>query len=548
MSDGPTFQTRHPRHPLRPERVPWRLKRDNLARYFFTAHAFLAVLILALITIFLFKEGAGFFAMNREHLSLYRRSGLELVEQLKKARTDLGELQRFAEERLAKSVKKKLDAGLTLSEAHARTVGERLLFEQLEEALKPLDGVYFVMRDEAMRLRDDVLVYENNRDLKEQLEAAANEKASQGLNLEALRLQREAEQILLEPVDYEARLQPILEKIPEAAAALEEVGRRLEVVFAPGENGAAEPFQSMLSPRMLTFLQEYSKSLPETAQRLAHWDSSKPIHPLRPYTTFLFGGQWLTSSYFQDWFGLLPLLFGSLIVAAIALSIAVPFGLAAAIYVNKVASPREQSLLKPGIEFIAALPSVVIGFFGVAVWGQFVRWVSQFDGLSWLPFFPLAERLNAFTAGCLLALMAIPTIFTLAEEALENVPRKYLEGSYALGANRWQTTLHIVLPGALPGIISAVLLGFGRVVGETMVVLLCAGNRIDIPDFTQGAGVIFEPVHTMTGIIAQEMGEVVQGSLHYRALFMVGLVLFLLSLGINFAAQKILRQRLLKIS
>ena len=138
--------------------------------------------------------------------------------------------------------------------------------------------------------------------------------------------------------------------------------------------------------------------------------------------------------------------------------------------------------------------------------------------------------------------MAIPTIFTLAEDALNNIPQHFKEASFAIGATPLQTTLRVIIPTALSGIISAIMLGFGRVIGETMVVLLCAGNRIKIPDFTDGFGVFFEPVHTMTGIIAQEMGEVVNGSLHYRALFMVGIVLFFVSLLINYSAQRVVKK------
>jgi phosphate transport system permease protein len=141
----------------------------------------------------------------------------------------------------------------------------------------------------------------------------------------------------------------------------------------------------------------------------------------------------------------------------------------------------------------------------------------------------------------------VPTIFTLAEDALNNVPRAYKEASLALGATRLQTVVRIIVPASLSGIVAAILLGLGRVIGETMVVLLCAGNRIAIPDFSAGLAVFTQPVHTMTGIIAQEMGEVVRGSIHYRALFMVGLVLFLLSLLINFLAQKIVRRYRLSI-
>jgi len=171
-----------------------------------------------------------------------------------------------------------------------------------------------------------------------------------------------------------------------------------------------------------------------------------------------------------------------------------------------------------------------------------VRTATHWKALSWIAGFPISERLTAFTAGCLLALMAVPTIFTLAEDALNSVPRAFKEASYALGASRLQTIFRIIVPAAISGIISAVLLGFGRVIGETMVVLLCAGNRIAIPDFMQGIAGFFEPVHTMTGIVAQEMGEVVRGSIQYRALFMVGLVLFALSLIINWLAQAAVRK------
>jgi phosphate transport system permease protein len=178
----------------------------------------------------------------------------------------------------------------------------------------------------------------------------------------------------------------------------------------------------------------------------------------------------------------------------------------------------------------------------VVVFGEAMRLLSQQAFMDWVPFFPIQERLNAFTAGCLLALMAIPTIFTLAEDAINNIPNHLKEASLAMGATQLQTTMRVIVPTALSGIISAIMLGFGRVIGETMVVLLCAGNRIKIPDFTEGLGVFFEPVHTMTGIIAQEMGEVVHGSLHYRALFMVGIVLFFISLLINYSAQWVVKR------
>ena len=300
-----------------------------------------------------------------------------------------------------------------------------------------------------------------------------------------------------------------------------------------------------LQPRMdkiRSLTATYLQTFPAIEKKVQTWDASAPVKWYRPFTSFLFGRDWTTNSFWQDWYGVLPLLVGSVLVSMVALFVAVPLSVAAAVYVSEIATVREQRFIKPGLEFIAAIPSVVLGFFGIAVLGQTIRWITQLDCFSWVPFFPIQERLNVLTAGLLLGFMAVPTIFTLAEDALNNVPRAFKEASYALGATRLQTIVRILVPASLSGIISAVLLGFGRVIGETMVVLLCAGNRIAIPDFTQGLAVLVQPVHTMTGIIAQEMGEVESGSVHYRALFMVGMLLFLLSLLINYLAQYFVRR------
>ncbi len=283
----------------------------------------------------------------------------------------------------------------------------------------------------------------------------------------------------------------------------------------------------------------FHESLTTHLSKLRAWQPYAPLDKSTALEAFFLGREWTTSSEQQNWYGLLPLLSGSLLVAAIALGLALPFGVGAAVYVNQLAGSREKAFLKPAIEFIAALPAVVVGFFGVMVFGEFIRLVSRNDFFGWIPYFQVEERLNAFTAGSLLALMAVPTIFTLAEDAMHAVRSEIKEASYAIGATRLQTAFKIVIPSAMPGILSAVLLGFGRVIGETMIVLLCAGNRVMIPEISKGLSAIFDPVHTMTGMIAQEMGEVVYGNLHYRALFMVGFVLFVLSLIINYAAQSL---------
>jgi phosphate transport system permease protein len=233
---------------------------------------------------------------------------------------------------------------------------------------------------------------------------------------------------------------------------------------------------------------------------------------------------------------------GSLLISFVALFIATPISVTAAIYTNQFASEREKELIKPVIEFIQAIPSVVLGFIGIAVVGDLIKGFSQWEFLSWIPGFPIQERLNIFNAGFLLAFMAVPTMFSLAEDALNNVPRAYSEASDALGATKLQTVFRVIVPAAISGILAAILLGLGRVIGETMVVLLVAGNRIAIPDFGDGLGVIFQPAHTLTGIIAQELGEVSRGSSHWQALFMVGILLFVISLSVNWCARTIAKR------
>ncbi|MCX6876466.1 MAG: phosphate ABC transporter permease subunit PstC [Verrucomicrobia bacterium] len=278
--------------------------------------------------------------------------------------------------------------------------------------------------------------------------------------------------------------------------------------------------------------------LDQAPRQINQWRHDTPVPLTAAIRSFLTGKDWVTGGEWQDFYGILPLLVGSLMISLVALSLAIPAGVGAAIYINQFASPIEQAIVKPVIEFIQAIPSVVLGFIGILVFGTVLRDLSQLDSLAWVPGFPIEERLNIFTAGCLLALMSIPTIFSLAEDALNNVPSAYAEASDALGASRIQTSFRVIIPAAFSGILAAVLLGLGRVIGETMVVLLVAGNRIKIPDFSSGIGAFLQPSHTLTGIIAQELGEVPMGSVHYRALFVVGILLFVIVLAINATAHK----------
>jgi phosphate transport system permease protein len=225
-------------------------------------------------------------------------------------------------------------------------------------------------------------------------------------------------------------------------------------------------------------------------------------------------------------FGFLPLILGSLWVTFGAVVVAVPFGLAAAIYISEVASPRLKDVLKTGIELLAAIPSIVLGFLGIVVLAPFLKNI-----------FNLPSGLTAFTGSLLLGFMAMPTIVSIIEDSIASVPRNYKEGALALGATHWQTIRRVILPAALPGIIAAVMLGIGRVIGETMAVLMVTGNAAIIPTS------ILQPVRTLTATVAAEMGEVIRGSLHYYALFGIGLVLFIITFLINLVADLVLHRK-----
>lgn len=501
---------------------------DTAIKYFFGGNALVAIIVLALITVFLFKEGVGFVEQNRQNIELYRKAGLEYVDILRKhldAHAQLGQQINAARLQLFNVRTKR---------------GESL--DQINASLAPLDAFATAYSDAATDLRG--LVSDTGDaavDLKTRALGARDMAEKRAALLHAGK-GTEAEQVQIDQVDFAAGRQVIIDTIgttlEAAVATMRATLTSLVSTPSPGLDQLPEKDRATLKTKTLAFLDDLDNAKDE----LAAWNGDKPVGALEGLGSFLTNKEWLTASFWQDWYGVIPLFVGSLFVAVIALIIAVPLGVSAAIYVNQIAGVREANFIKPAIEFIAAFPSVVLGFFGVAVLGETIRVISNLPMLAWVPFFPLSERLNAMTAGILLGLMAVPTIFSLAEDAINNVPVYFKEASFALGASRLQTLIKITVPAALSGIIAAVLLGFGRVIGETMVVLLCAGNRIQIPDFTQGLGAFFQPVHTMTGIIAQEMGEVPQGSIHYRALFMVAIFLFLLALVVNYGAQKIVKK------
>lgn len=240
---------------------------------------------------------------------------------------------------------------------------------------------------------------------------------------------------------------------------------------------------------------------------------------------FLMGKSWYPISE-PPQLGILPLIFGSLMVTLGAAIISIPIGIACAVYIAEIAPSKIKEVLKAGIELLAAIPSVVLGFIGMVT---LVPWVKTV--------FNLPTGLTALSGSIILAFMAMPTIVSIAEDALYSVPKSYKEGAFALGATHWQTIYRVLLPAASSGIVAAVMLGIGRVIGETMAVMMITGNAAVIPHN------ILVPVRTLTATIAAEMGEAVVGSEHYFALFAIGIVLFVISFIINVTADLFLHKR-----
>jgi len=245
---------------------------------------------------------------------------------------------------------------------------------------------------------------------------------------------------------------------------------------------------------------------------------------IKPEEYFL-GKEWFPTATPSAQFGLLPLLLGTLWVSLGAILLALPFGIAVAIYLSELASSKMRSILKPVIELLAGIPSVVYGFFGLIVIVPAIR-----------SFFNLPVGETALAGSIVLAIMALPTIITVAEDAMRNTPLSIKESSLALGATHWQTIFRVIIPYASSGILAAIVLGIGRAIGETMAVLMVTGNAAVIPH------TLTEPVRTIPATIAAELGEASSGSVQYQALFMLGAILFVLTLGISILAEVIRKE------
>lgn len=256
---------------------------------------------------------------------------------------------------------------------------------------------------------------------------------------------------------------------------------------------------------------------------------SLPVFTERSLPRLLLGRFWYPTADPSE-FGMWPLIVGSAVVTFGAMLVCVPIGVGTALYIHELTSERQRAFLKPVIEILAGIPSIVYGFFGMVIVAPFLQ------NLLGIP-----TGLCAFTASLILGIMATPTVASLSEDALSFVPRSFREASLALGANRWQTLTRVVVPAAGSGISTAIIMGMGRAVGETMTVLMVAGGAAVIPRS------VFDPVRPMTSTIAAEMGEAVMGSLHFSALFAIGLILFVITLAINIVAEIISRRYRLKL-
>jgi len=237
---------------------------------------------------------------------------------------------------------------------------------------------------------------------------------------------------------------------------------------------------------------------------------------------FITGTQWSPTNDSSARFGILPLLISTCFVTIGAMFFAIPLGIGTAAYISEYSSKTTQNILKPAVEVLASVPSVAIGFLGIVVIGPFIAKI-----------FGLQNGLNALNGSVLLAMMSLPTIVTVAEDAIHAVPQTFREASYAMGANRWQTLMKVTLPAAGPGLIAAVMLGVGRAIGETMTVLMATGNAAAFP---RG---FLDSIRTITATIAIEMGEVPFQTTHYFALFAVAALLFLITLAVNIIGESL---------
>ncbi len=488
------------------QKLPQRIK-EWVVKRFFAAHAFCAIIILLLITLFLFREAVGFFPGANQASRDHRISGMEFADRLHSIAAEGMALVRWIHHIQSLESEAAARNGTTPDTRNLHAWRQQA--EALERPFLEVRAIAIEFGDASMVRRQRLATSDFPLHQRGYVADLALQEAQTARNQwDTLRVNL--------PSDFRR----MAETLPSVST---ESGREART-------------------QLTGMLRLAARDVAAWDRHLQEWNPHEPVRWWQSAGMFFTGREWVTNSFHRDLYGVLPLLSGSLLVSVVALFFAIPFGVGSALYVNLLAAHRERMWMLPAFQAIAAIPSVILGFFGIVFLGEAVRTLSTMEWAQWIPGLPAAERMNAFTAGILLAVMAVPTIFVFSSRALQSVPRASVAASYAIGATRLQTILKVILPSAAPGMLAAVLIAFGRVVGETMIVLLCAGNRVMIPDFTEGLGAAFQPVHTLTGIVAQEMGEVAQGSLHYRSLFLIGVFLFLFCLLVHYLAQRLLHQ------
>jgi phosphate transport system permease protein len=300
--------------------------------------------------------------------------------------------------------------------------------------------------------------------------------------------------------------------------------------------GGKKPFSIA---RFLRTASQRAEPLIELVIRLCGWSAILFVIAIfffifREAAPVLFGGlnltefftsvNWQPTSLVRPQYGILALLAGSAAVTALAVAIAMPLGLGAAVYISEFAGGKSREVLKIAVELLAAVPSVVWGFIGYVVLGPIIMKITG-----------AAVGVNLLNGGIILALMSVPIIVSVGEDALKAVPDSYREAALAMGASRWEIVYRVLFPAAKNGLLAAVLLGMGRAIGETMAVLMATGNAVQIPRS------LLDPIGTLTATIASELGEAVQGDTHYRVLFLIGVVLFVVTFIVNLTADLVIK-------
>ncbi len=408
--------------------IPW-LTKDDLIKYFFGANASVAIVVLGLIMLSLFSESigfnpvGGFFGQNYRSLLVYREAGLEFVDIIKKESADLDQIGQMLADARLQALKRLIaqgkSQGKTEDQGFADATAALASFDDYATRFGALDGG---LNDIASNLGDTVV------DTKAQIKIVEDKKAEKQLYLSVGKKDL-ADKVTYEDVDLDAAVKPLRDALP----SIQDANTKLSASLNDFINQPPPTVDAAMQGQLASFaahLRAYQAAIPDYQKQLETWNPHAPLAWLCGHRRFLLQHQLADREFVA---GLLrhhsaagrldPDLDCRLVIA-------IPLGVGAGVYINQIATPWEQNIIKPAIEFISAIPSVVLGFFGVAVLGEFLRQLSRW---GYLP--PFSERLNIITAGILLAFMAIPTIFTLTEDAINNVPRAFKEASYALGAN-----------------------------------------------------------------------------------------------------------------